>query len=61
MAAKPSQLDENKTNGKVPLCTECGVCPDKCPQGINIPEELKKATAIMEKRQKIEKVYPRDE
>ena len=28
-------------------CTECGVCLPKCPQGIQIPEELKKANAVL--------------
>ncbi|MBN1623237.1 MAG: aldo/keto reductase [Clostridia bacterium] len=28
-------------------CTECGVCLTKCPQGIQIPEELKKAHAVL--------------
>lgn len=28
-------------------CTECGVCVSKCPQGIQIPEELKKAHEVL--------------
>jgi uncharacterized protein len=30
-------------------CTECGECLEKCPQHINIPEELKKAHAELTK------------
>ena len=29
-------------------CVNCGVCLSKCPQGINIPEELSKVAADME-------------
>jgi len=31
-------------------CTECGECREKCPQKINIPEELKKAHDILKQR-----------
>lgn len=33
---------------KASACTECGVCIDKCPQGIAIPEHMKKITALYE-------------
>ncbi len=29
------------------MCTECGLCLTKCPQGIQIPEELKKAHTLL--------------
>lgn len=34
---------------RVDNCKECGECVDKCPQQINIPEELKKAHAELTK------------
>lgn len=39
------KLNAEKTNGNAVLCTECGACVKKCPQFINIPEELKKVNA----------------
>jgi len=35
------------------MCTDCGVCVEKCPQEINIPVELVKTHAILGKREKI--------
>jgi predicted aldo/keto reductase-like oxidoreductase len=40
------------------MCTECGICLPKCPQGINIPAELKKVDAILGKRESIKQHYP---
>ena len=31
----------------VTCCTECGACLEKCPQKIDIPEELKKAHEVL--------------
>ncbi len=39
--------DEPET-GFASQCVACGECLDKCPQNINIPEELKKAAADLE-------------
>ena len=37
------------TDQRAENCTECGECLEKCPQQINIPEELKKAHAELTK------------
>ena len=29
-------------------CTECGLCSTRCPQGINIPEELKRVWPVLQ-------------
>jgi len=50
-------LNKSKTNGHASLCTECGVCIPKCPQGINIPVELKKTLEVLDKRKNIEDVF----
>ena len=37
------QVDNYEKNKKGPSsCVECGRCVDRCPQGINVPLELKK-------------------
>jgi len=37
----------NHTGRGADKCTECGVCVSKCPQGIQIPEKLKKAHEVL--------------
>lgn len=54
-----AKLDKESPNGNATMCTECGICLPKCPQGINIPAELKKVDAILGRREKIEKHYSR--
>jgi len=46
-------LDKKNPNGNASICTECGVCVDKCPQHINIPEDLKKVHDILGRKGKI--------
>jgi predicted aldo/keto reductase-like oxidoreductase len=41
-------------NGRASLCIKCNKCISKCPQQINIPNELEKVIAVFEKRQKVE-------
>ncbi len=50
-------LNKSKTNGHASLCTECGACIPKCPQGINIPLELKKTLGVLDKRKNVEDVF----
>ena len=41
------RLDMDNPNGSAVLCAECGRCATKCPQGIDIPSELKKVEAAL--------------
>jgi predicted aldo/keto reductase-like oxidoreductase len=36
---------------KASACTECGECEEKCPQGIQIREELKKVHRTLHREQ----------
>jgi len=57
LVSDPGKLNKEKTNGSALICTDCEICIEKCPQGINIPEELKKADLVLGKRKKISEVY----
>ena len=57
LVGDPEKLNKEKTNGNALLCTDCGVCIEKCPQEINIPEELKKTDLVLGKKKKIADVY----
>lgn len=53
LASKPDQVNHDKPNGNASICTECMECVEKCPQSIEIPEELKKAHAILRQKKNI--------
>lgn len=57
LANSPKKLNADRMNGNATLCTNCGVCLPKCPQGIDIPEELKKVARVLSKKEKIHNVY----
>lgn len=57
MANSPEKLDKAKSNGNASLCINCGICLEKCPQEINIPNELKNVHLILKKRKKISNIY----
>lgn len=38
-----------KDHGRASMCIHCNGCIKKCPQGINIPQELEKVVAVFEK------------
>ena len=43
-------LDREKPNGSAALCVACGRCVEKCPQGIDIPKELRRVHAVLSGR-----------
>jgi len=51
------KLNKEHPNGNASFCTKCGECLEKCPQQINIPEELEKVDAILGKGKKISDYY----
>ena len=53
-----AKLDAENPNGSASLCVKCGQCVPKCPQSIDIPEELDKVHAILGKRGRISDHYP---
>jgi len=57
MANSPEKLDKVKSNGNASLCINCGICLEKCPQEINIPDELKNVHLILKKGKKISDFY----
>ena len=57
MANSPKKLDQEKSNGNASLCINCGICLEKCPQEINIPDELKNVHLILKKGKKISDIY----
>jgi len=57
MVNSPKELNQTKSNGNASLCINCGICLEKCPQEINIPDELKNVHLILKKGKKISDVY----
>ncbi|TFG90979.1 MAG: aldo/keto reductase [Candidatus Atribacteria bacterium] len=57
MANSSEKLNQTKSNGSASLCINCGVCLEKCPQEINIPDELKNVHLILKKGKKISAIY----
>jgi len=43
--------------GNASLCTRCGTCLPKCPQSIQIPDQLEKVQLVMGKGRKIRDVF----
>ena len=57
MANSTKKFNKTKSNGNASLCINCGVCLEKCPQEINIPDELKNVHLILKKGKKISAIY----
>ncbi|MCP4760697.1 MAG: aldo/keto reductase [archaeon] len=53
---KNRKAQGEEVGGIAGLCIECGECVEKCPQGIDIPTELKKVKAILEENKSIKEV-----
>jgi len=49
--------DLENPNGNASICTQCMECVEKCPQNIQIPDELEKVHAILEKRKDVSEFY----
>ena len=47
------QLARKPGGGSAALCTACGACVKKCPQGLDVPAELEKVHAVLAKGKKI--------
>lgn len=47
---------EEENTGNASVCTQCGECLEKCPQQIDIPEQLKKVDLVFRKGKKISEV-----
>jgi len=45
-----TKVDLNNPNGKATVCIKCNLCVEKCPQNINIPQELEKVKKVLGKR-----------
>jgi len=43
----PDKVNLEQPNGSAAVCTKCGRCLPKCPQGIDIPTELAKCEAAL--------------
>jgi len=46
--AKDQVMKWHKPEERPSACTECGICVDKCPQNIDIPQMLKKVGDLLE-------------
>ncbi len=49
LARNGQTVNRDKPNGASSLCRSCGQCAPKCPQGIDIPGDLSRAVAVMER------------
>jgi predicted aldo/keto reductase-like oxidoreductase len=57
LASSEKDLDKENPNGNASICTDCGVCVEKCPQHIDIPNDLIKVHQVLGKREKISQYF----
>jgi predicted aldo/keto reductase-like oxidoreductase len=53
LAKNRRELALKKDQGRASMCINCRACIQKCPQGIDIPAELKKVVAVFEKGESV--------
>lgn len=53
LAKNKKQLGKRKNKGRASLCTRCNTCVARCPQHIQIPDELEKVKAVFEKNKPV--------
>ncbi len=51
------RVDLENPNGNASICTKCNECIEKCPQNIQIPDELEKVHAILDKKKDVSEFY----
>ncbi len=56
-AHTPEELMDPGKSGSPNLCIQCGECLPKCPQSIQIPDELEKVKVFFEEGEKIEDLW----
>jgi uncharacterized protein len=57
LAGSEKKLNRENPNGNASMCVRCNKCLEKCPQSINIPDELEKVDAILGKGYRISDYY----
>jgi len=57
LAKSEEELKTMENNGNASLCVQCGECVEKCPQMIDIPNELEKVYSVLGEKQKISEVF----
>lgn len=57
LADSKETLNKENPNGNASICVNCGKCLEKCPQHIQIPDQLKKVDAILGHREPIDKHF----
>jgi len=57
LAKSEEELKTMENNGNASLCVQCGECVEKCPQMIDIPNELEKVHSVLGEKQKISEVF----
>ncbi len=53
-ARTKAQLEKRPGTGSAALCTACGACVKKCPQGLEVPAELEIVNAVLGRRESVE-------
>ncbi|MHA1673165.1 MAG: aldo/keto reductase [Promethearchaeota archaeon] len=57
LASSKDELKRKPENGSAEMCTDCQTCVPKCPQSINIPQELIKVKLILGEGKSIADIF----